>query len=176
MFASIEINRLLSEWRLRLRRVFAILNPPAWDDEEWRRFSMALAVMVRQHGFNWASDPNVYWDLRWELQGGGHLICQVEHIPGEKTTLIVAQTGGFAREQGSYTWLWAEFDTEGQFSRDLYWVDGTWKEALMTLLMPYQYQATYYLQGPAETPAQLLLADSPQDAAETQDPSAVAAS
>ena len=159
MISTVELARVFSEWRLRLRRVLSIVNPPQWSEEEWRQFAMALAVMVRRHGVSWIIDPNIYWDIRWDLQGGGHLICQVEHIPEEKTTLIVAQTGGFAKELGSYTWLWAEFNMEGQFSRSLYWVDGTWKEALMTLLVPFQYQATFYLEGPASTPQELLLQD-----------------
>jgi hypothetical protein len=159
MFYSIEFARVLSEWRLRWQRVKAILSPPQWDHEEWRQFSKALAVLVRRHGASWIIDPKIYWDMRWALQGGGDLICQIEHIPEQKTTLIVAQTGGFAKEMGSYTWLWAEFGMDGEFSRDLYWVDGTWREALMTLLAPFQYQAGYYLEGPRVTPNELLLQD-----------------
>lgn len=158
MVSKVELGRIFAEWRVRLRRIMDIVSPPQWELEEWRQFAMALAVMVRRHGASWILDPNVYWDLRWELQGGGFLIAQVEHVPGEKTTLIVAQTGGFARDIGSYTWMWAEFDLEGQFSRDLYWVDGNWKEVLMTLLMPYQ-QVNYFLEGPTETPKELLLQD-----------------
>ena len=158
IFSNVELGRIYCEWRLRLRRVMAILNPPQWSLEEWRQFSMALAVMLRRHGASWIIEPRVYWDMRWELQGGGHLISQIEHIPNEKTTLIVAQTGGFAKDLGSYTWLWAEFGTDGEFSRELYWVDGNWKEALITLLMPYQ-QIGYYLEGPIETPQELLLQD-----------------
>jgi len=158
MFSTVELGRIYYEWRLRLRRVISILNPPQWSVEEWRQFSMALAVMVRRHGASWIIEPRTYWDMRWELQGGGHLISQIEHIPNEKTTLIVAQTGGFAKELGSYTWLWAEFGMDGQFSRDVYWVDGNWKEALLSLMMPYQ-QVGYYLAGPTETPRELLLQD-----------------
>jgi len=159
MFHSAELGRVFSEWRLRWQRVKAILIPPEWSQEEWSQFSKALAIMVRRHGTSWIVDPRIYWDLRWALQGGGDLICQIEHIPGEKTTLIIAQTGGFAKELGSYTWLWAEFGLDGEFSRDLYWVDGTWREALMTLLVPFQYQASFYLEGPRETPNELLLQD-----------------
>jgi FeS assembly protein IscX len=69
----------------------------------------------------------------------------------------VAQNGGFATEVGSYTWLWAEFNMEGNFARDPYWVEGTWKEALTALLVPLDRQASYLLAGRAETPDALLL-------------------
>ena len=156
MSSAAELSRIFSEWRLRLQRIKAILQPPEWTEEDWRQFSQALSLLVRRHGASWIIDPQVYYDLRWELQGGGDLICQLEHVPDQKTTLIVAQTGGFAKELGSYTWLWAEFGTDGQFTRDPYWVDGTWKEALTTLLLPFQYQAGFYLAAPAQTPQNLL--------------------
>ena len=104
-----------------------------------------------------SSIPNVYWDLRWNLQDGGELVCQIEHIPGEKTSLVVAQNGGFAQSVGSYTWLWAEFNMEGNFARDPYWVEGTWKDALTALLLPLDRQSGYLLAGRAETPEHLLL-------------------
>lgn len=154
---SIELRRIISEWRLRWERIQAILQPPQWTEEDWKHFSKALLLLVRKHGTSWIIDPVAYWDLRWELQGGGDLICQIEHVPNERTTLIVAQTGGFAKEIGSYTWLWAEFDTEGNFSKNPYWVEGTWKEALATLLLPFHYQAGFYLEGPKATPEALLL-------------------
>ncbi|MBV9463817.1 MAG: hypothetical protein JO317_06270 [Verrucomicrobiae bacterium] len=182
MFSAVELSRIFAEWRLRLQRAFNILNPPQWSREEWKRFSKALAVLARQHGAGWtveAEQPpeagdqaplaKSYWDLRWELQGGGHLICQVEHVPSERTTLVVAQTGGFATELGSYTWLWAEFDAEGEFSRDLYWVDGSWKEALITLLFPYQSHMGFYLSGPAESPKQLMANDGVAPSASASD-------
>jgi hypothetical protein len=159
MLSAVELRRIVSEWRLRLQRVQAILNPPAWNENEWRQFSQAVTLLVRDHGTSWAIADKLYWDLRWHLQGGGELIAQVEHLPDQKTTLIVAQTGGFANDDGSYTWLWAEFDLGGEFARDPYWVEGTWKEALTSLLMPLQKQAAYYLAAPAQTPEALLLQD-----------------
>ena len=159
MISPVELRRILAEWRLRVERVKDILQPPTWDEQEWRQFSQALALMVRDHGRSWIIEPNVYWDLRWRLQDGAELVCQIEHIPGEKTSLVVAQNGGFATEVGSYTWLWAEFNMEGNFSRDPYWVEGTWKEALTTLLLPLNRQASYLLAGRAETPDSLLLQD-----------------
>ena len=96
MISPIEMRRILGEWRVRLQRIKEIVQPPSWDETEWRQFSQALALLVRQHGRSWIIDPKVYWDLRWKLQDGGELICQVEHIPGEKTSLVVAQNGGFA--------------------------------------------------------------------------------
>jgi FeS assembly protein IscX len=115
--------------------------------------------MVRDHGRSWIIDPNVYWDLRWNLQDGGELVCQIEHIPGEKTSLVVAQNGGFAESVGSYTWLWAEFNMEGNFARDPYWVEGTWKDALTAFLLPLDRQSAYLLAGRAQTPDSLLLQD-----------------
>lgn len=159
MISTVELRRILGEWRLRMQRVKEILQPPTWNETEWRQFSQGLALLVREHGRSWIIDPNVYWDLRWKLQDGGELICQVEHIPGEKTSLVVAQNGGFAESVGSYTWLWAEFNMEGDFSRDPYWVDGTWKDALTALLLPLDRQSSYLLAGRAETPDALLLQD-----------------
>jgi FeS assembly protein IscX len=159
MISPVELHRILAEWRVRLQRAKEILQPPTWNEKEWRQFSQALALMVRDHGRSWIIDPNVYWDLRWNLQDGGELVCQIEHIPGEKTSLVVAQNGGFAESVGSYTWLWAEFNMEGQFARDPYWVEGTWKDALTALLLPLDRQGAYLLAGRAETPDSLLLQD-----------------
>jgi hypothetical protein len=155
--SPVEMRRILAEWRLRLQRIKEIVQPASWAEPEWRQFSQALALLVRKHGRSWIIDPNVYWDLRWKLQDGGELIAQVEHVPGEKTSLVVAQNGGFAEEVGSYTWLWAEFNMEGDFARDPYWVDGTWKDALTTLLLPLERQSNYLLAGLAQTPDSLLL-------------------
>jgi FeS assembly protein IscX len=157
MISPVELHRILAEWRVRLLRAKEILQPPTWNEKEWRQFSQALALMVRDHGRSWIIDPNVYWDLRWNLQDGGELVCQIEHIPGEKTSLVVAQNGGFAEAVGSYTWLWAEFNMEGNFARDPYWVEGTWKDALTALLLPLDRQGSYLLAGRAETPDSLLL-------------------
>ena len=79
--------------------------------------------------------------------------------PGEKTSLVVAQNGGFAETVGSYTWLWAEFNMEGNFARDPYWVEGSWKDALTALLLPLDRQGAFLLAGRAETPDSLLLQD-----------------
>jgi hypothetical protein len=157
MISPVEMRRIVGEWRVRLQRIKDIVQPAAWNEPEWRQFSQALALLVREHGRSWIVDPNVYWDLRWKLQDGGELICQVEHVPGEKTSLVVAQNGGFAEHVGSYTWLWAEFNMEGNFARDPYWVDGTWKDALATLLLPLERQSNYLLAGMTATPDSLLL-------------------
>ena len=159
MISPVELHRILAEWRVRLQRAKEILQPPTWNEKEWRQFSQALALMVRDHGRSWIIDPNVYWDLRWNLQDGGELVCQIEHIPGERTSLVVAQNGGFAESVGSYTWLWAEFNMEGNFARDPYWVEGTWKDALTALLLPLDRQGGYLLAGRAQTPDSLLLQD-----------------
>jgi FeS assembly protein IscX len=157
MISPVELARIFSEWRVRLHRAREILQPPAWSEKEWKQFSQALALMVRDHGRSWIIDPKVYWDLRWNLQDGGELVCQIEHTPGEKTSLVVAQNGGFAQSVGSYTWLWAEFNLEGEFARDPYWVDGSWKDALTAFLLPLERQTSYLLAGRAQTPDALLL-------------------
>ena len=157
MISPVELARIFSEWRVRLHRAKEILQPPSWSEKEWRQFSQALALMVRDHGRSWIIDPKVYWDLRWNLQDGGELVCQIEHTPGEKTSLVVAQNGGFAQSVGSYTWLWAEFNLEGDFARDPYWVDGSWKDALTAFLLPLERQTNYLLAGRAQTPDALLL-------------------
>lgn len=159
MISPVELARIFSEWRIRLQRAREILQPPTWSEKEWRQFSQALALMVRDHGRSWIIDPKVYWDLRWNLQDGGELVCQIEHTPGEKTSLVVAQNGGFAQSVGSYTWLWAEFDLQGEFARDPYWVEGSWKDALTAFLIPLDRQSSYLLAGRAETPESLLLQD-----------------
>ena len=45
----------------------------------------------------------------------------------------------------------------GEFARDPYWVDGSWKDALTTLLLPLDRQSSYLLAGRTETPQALLL-------------------
>lgn len=157
MISALELRRIFAEWRTRIQRVQAILSPPEWIETDWKQFGRALVGLLQRHGATWTSEPKTYWDLRWNLREGGELICQVESIPGQKISLVVAQTGGFVQEVESYTWFWAEFNPEGEFLRDPYWVEGTWKEALTTLLMPYQNQAGYYLAGSAPTPPSLML-------------------
>jgi hypothetical protein len=156
MVSVVELRRVFSEWRTRLQRVHDILNPPSWNKDQWRQFAQGVTILVIDHGRSWANESRSYWDLRWQLREGGELIAQVEHLPRERTTLVVAQQGGFAEGAESYTWLWAEFDCEGEWARDPYWVDGTWKEALYTLLMPLQRQANFYLVAPAKTPDALV--------------------
>ncbi len=121
-----------------------------------------LTLLLQKHGATWAQEQpdgstKQFWDLRWAIREGGELICQAEQQGNERLSLVVAQSGGFAEEVGSYTWLWAEFGSDGHFSKDPYWVDGTWKDALISLLLPYQYQSNFYLAAPTETPAALML-------------------
>lgn len=169
MISSLELRRIVTEWRTRLQRVYAILQPPQWNEREWKQFGRALVALLQRHGATWTIDPKTYWDLRWNLRDGGELICQVESLPGQKLSMVVAQMGGFVQEADSYTWFWAEFDLEGEFLRDPYWVEGTWKEALMTLLLPYQYQSGYYLAGTAPTPPSLMLGNNGSGSGEEAD-------
>ncbi len=157
MISILELRRIYAEWRTRLQRVHSILQPPSWDESEWKQFGRALVGLLQRHGATWSDEIKTYWDLRWNLRDGGVLICQVESEPGCKLSLVVAQMGGFVQEVESYTWFWVEFNPEGEFIRDPYWVEGTWKDALATLLMPYQQQAGYYLAGSAPTPPSLML-------------------
>jgi len=158
VFSGVEFQRLISEWRYRLDRIKVILNPPIWEEKDWREFCLLLTSLVQKHGVSWIVDPNIYWDLRWQIRGTeGELICQVEQHTDQHLTLIVAQSGGFAESIGTYTWLWAEFDAEGHFTKDPYWVEGTWKEALMMLILPYHHRAGFYLGSQATTPQDFLL-------------------
>ncbi len=156
MISLLELRRILVEWRTRFQRVQAILQPPSWSETEWQQFGRGLVALLQRHGATWNQDSKTYWDLRWHLRDGGELICQVESVPSEKVSLVVAQAGGFVRETESYTWFWAEFALDGHFLRDPYWVEGAWKEALATFLFPYYGQAGFYLAGTAPTPASLL--------------------
>ena len=147
------------EWRTRYQRVKAILNPPTWAETDWKQFGRCLVGLLQAHGASWSSEAKTYWDLRWHLRDGGELICQAE-ADSQKISLVVAQCGGWVEEAGSYTWFWVEFDLLGEFLRDPYWVEGTWREALMMLLTPYQQQSGYYLAGSAPTPPSLMLGNS----------------
>jgi len=158
VISPLELRRILTEWRTRLQRVQAILAPPVWDESEWSRFGRALLALLQQHGATWSAENQTYWDLRWNLRDGGELICQAEASGPSKISLVVAQTGGWVREAESYTWFWMEIGPDGDLLREPYWVEGTWREALMTLLVPYQYQAGYFLAGAAPTPPSLMLA------------------
>ena len=157
MISPLELRRLFAEWRTRFQRIQAILQPPTWSETDWKQFGRALVGLLQRHGATWTVEPKTYWDLRWNLHDSGQLICQAECVPTEKVSVVVAQMGGFVKEVESYTWFWAEFDMKGEFIRDPYWVEGTWKDALATLLMPYQQQAGYYLAGSAPTPPSLML-------------------
>lgn len=157
MISTLELRRVFNEWRTRIQRIQAILAPTEWNETDWKQFGRALVSLLQRHGASWNDETKTYWDLRWKLRDGGELICQAESVSGKKLSLVVAQMGGFVKEVESYTWFWAEFNPEGEFLRDPYWVEGTWKEALTTLLLPYQYQSGYYLAGATATPPSLLL-------------------
>jgi len=160
VISTLELRRIFVEWKTRIQRVQAILNPQQLNETDWKKFGRAIVGLLQRHGTTWSDETKTYWDLRWNLKDGGQLISQAESLPGQKISLVVAQTGGFVQETESYTWFWVEFDPEGEFVRDPYWVDGTWRDALLTLLMPYQYQAGFFLTGTAATPPSLLLGSS----------------
>jgi hypothetical protein len=143
--SAVELKRLYQEWRIRLQRAHQVLQPPVWTVEEWNRFARALALVIRRYGTHWVTEPTLYWDIRWELQDGGQLICQVEEVPDEKRALVVAQQGGFSEGHDNYTWFYAEFSENGQFLGNPYWVDGNWKDALSMILLPQQMAAGFYL-------------------------------
>jgi hypothetical protein len=157
VLAPTELRRVLAEWQTRLKRVHAILQPPEWNESEWCRFAQALTLLTQKHGTTWTTPPLQTWDLRWQMREGGELVCQVEQADENAVTLIVAQSEGFAGPGRSYTWLWAEFGRDGRFRKQPYWVEGSWKEALMGLLVPFQYQNNFLLESRAATPSSLLL-------------------
>ncbi len=147
MSSLVEFRRIFDEWKTRIERAKKIINPTPWTEDDWRQFSQALILLVMKNGETWSSDHKTkYWDLRWKTKDGGELVCQVELFQDNARSLIVAQVGGFAASVGSYTWLWVEMDEENHFRRDPYFVDGTWKEALLTLLIPLKHQAGFYLE------------------------------
>ena len=156
---TLEARRLLAEWQTRLRRVKEILAPPTWARSDWELFAVSVAILVQKHGTHWTGVDKRYWDLRWDIRDGGQLICQVECEPQKYIQLVVAQEGGWAGDD-SYTWMLAEFSPSGDFMKDPYWVDGTWKDALVALLVPYSQRAGFYLGDRAETPNHLMLGDS----------------
>ncbi|MFQ3670150.1 MAG: hypothetical protein SNJ84_01680 [Verrucomicrobiia bacterium] len=141
----VELKRLFQEWRIRVERARQILQPPSWTVEEWNRFARALALVIHRYGTHWQTDATLFWDIRWDLQDGGCLICQLEEIPGEKRALVVAQQGGFSEGHDNYTWFYAEFGQGGEFLGQPYWVDGNWKDALAMILLPQQMAAGFYL-------------------------------
>lgn len=160
----LELKRLYDEWRIRLRRVRDIVQPPAWSVDDWHRFAVALYVVVKRYGNHWQEETTLFWDIRWDLEGGGQLICQVEEASEpEQKSLVVAQKGGFADGYDNYTWFYAEFGQSGSFIGDPYWVDGNWKDALAMILLPQQMAAGFYLQGGGLSQQHLLLGQATGD-------------
>ncbi|MDZ4744255.1 MAG: hypothetical protein SGI98_12665 [Verrucomicrobiota bacterium] len=160
MISVVEFRRLVNEWKLRWSRIKTIVQPVGWGEQEWKQFARLLIALVERNGATWKDDAGTnFWDLRWNLKEGGTLIVQAQTNAGQdEMHLVVAQEGGFIGTNAeSYTWFWAVFNQEGEFLRDPYWVEGTWKEALLQLILPYNYQAGFYLTGAAATPDQLLL-------------------
>ncbi len=152
----IEFRRVISEWKQRFQRVAEIIAPPTWNESDWQVFSCSLAILIQKHGTHWIHGDNKFWDLRWNIKDGGQLVCQIEQKTDRTVSVIVAQEGGFAGND-SYTWLWAELDTEGQFIEAPYFVEGTWKDALVALLIPFSNRAGFYLGDRAETPDTLMI-------------------
>ncbi|MFH1067313.1 MAG: hypothetical protein V1746_05375 [bacterium] len=142
----LELKRIVGEWRTRLHRVQHILQPPQWTSHDWTCFAKALYALVKKYGNSWSGEGVEYWDIRWTLREGGELICQVEEKETQNS-LVVAQSGGFARGVECYTWFYSEFSKEGNFMAEPYWVDGSWKEALAMILLPHQIAAGFYLTG-----------------------------
>lgn len=163
MKSLVELKRLYSEWRIKLQRVQAVLQPPTWSTEEWNNFAKVVATVVRQHGKTWEDGGTNFWDIRWETQDQGELVCQVEEIPNQKHSLVVAQYGGFADGTENYIWFYCEFTETGGFLGDPYWVEGNWKDALAMVLMPQQMSTSFYLaegSSSANLKSNLLLAES----------------
>ncbi|MDZ4788294.1 MAG: hypothetical protein SH807_05065 [Blastochloris sp.] len=142
---ALEFKRLFSEWRVKLQRVQHILQPPTWTQEEWTEFARILASMIRKYGANWQHENKEFWDIRWDLQEGGQLACQLEAVQGEKLSMVVAQYGGFADGKENYIWFYCDFNESGQFRGEPFWVEGNWKDALAMILMPHKMSTGCYL-------------------------------
>ncbi|MDR1190560.1 MAG: hypothetical protein LBK60_02700 [Verrucomicrobiales bacterium] len=155
----LELKRLFAEWRVRVRRIHHILQPPVWSVAEWNEFARALAHVVRRYGRTWETDGAGFWDIRWALQESGELVCQVEQVRGQKLSLVVAQYGGFADGTENYIWFYCEFSENGGFLGEPFWVEGVWKDALSMLLLPHKASSGFYLTGGTSSPAmqQMLL-------------------
>jgi hypothetical protein len=145
MMSLVELRRLFAEWRIKLRRIQEVVQPPPWSTEEWNHFARLIVGVTTKYGRTWTQDSVTYWDLRWDLQEGGQLVCQFEQKAGEKKSLVVAQYGGFADGTENYIWFYAEFNDQGGFIGDAYWVEGSWKDALAMILMPHKMAAGFYL-------------------------------
>jgi hypothetical protein len=157
----IEFKRLFSEWRVKLQRVQQILQPQVWSKEEWADFARLLAGMIRKYGANWQNQDKEFWDIRWDLQEGGQLACQLEAVQGEKLSMVVAQYGGFADGTENYIWFYCDFNQNGQFVGEPFWVEGNWKDALAMILMPHKMSTGFYLSnGSSNQLTQHLLAQS----------------
>lgn len=149
----VEFRRLFYEWRIRLQRVQSVLQPPSWSEQDWNHFARALSHVIQKYGSTWEADGVSYWDIRWDVNNGGQLICQFEKAEDGRKSLVVAQSGGFAEGFENYTWFYAEFGEDGSFLGDPYWIDGNWKDALAMILLPQQMGAGFYLNNSA-TPLQ----------------------
>lgn len=150
---NVELKRLFSEWRIKMQRVQQVLQQPGWEYAQWNEFAKMLAIVVRKNGTFWERDGSFFWDIRWKLQEGGELICQLEEVPEQKCSLTVAQKGGFANGVEEYIWLYCEFGRSGEFLGDPFWVDGNWRDALSMLIMPHQMAGSFYL-GDGSVPIQ----------------------
>jgi len=148
----LELRRLYAEWRIKLQRIQTIIQPPVWSRGEWNEFARTLATIVRRYGRTWQQEQTEFWDVRWELQDGGELACQLEQIQNEKLSLVVAQYGGFADGTESYIWLYCEFGETGDFLGEPFWVEGNWKEALAMILLPHKMSSAFYLTGGTSSP------------------------
>lgn len=141
----VELRRIFSEWNIRLKRVQEVLQPPVWSDDDWNQFAKTIATIVRKYGKTWEDQGTTYFDLRWQLSGGGELVCQFDENPDIKRSLVVAQHGGFADGTENYIWFYCEFNEAGQFIGDPFWVDGNWKDALAMMFMPQKMPSQFYL-------------------------------
>ncbi|MEM9445278.1 MAG: hypothetical protein AAGA18_07970 [Verrucomicrobiota bacterium] len=142
----VELRRLYSEWRIRLRRVQEVIQPTVWSEQDWNRFAHSLVIVINKYGNTWDQEETKFSDIRWDVEGDAQLICQTEISPS-KRSLVVAQQGGFADSNHNYTWFYAEFNEQGEFIGNPYWVDGNWKDALAMVLLPQQMAAGFYLQA-----------------------------
>lgn len=173
MNSLLELRRLYAEWRIKLQRIQEVIQPKGWSEEEWNQFARVVVTVTAKYGRTWTNGETTYWDLRWELQEGGQLVCQFEEETGVKKSLVIAQYGGFADNTENYIWFYSEFNDAGGFIGEPYWIEGSWKDALAMILMPQKMAAGFYLQDAGAPIQQHLLGQSPNQPVPAPTPDAV---
>ncbi len=152
MISSVELHRILAEWRVRLQRAKEILQR--------RPGTRRTGASSPRPSRSWSVTTAAVGSSTRTFTGTCAGICRTAASSSARSSIFPARRPRSSSRRmavspesvGSYTWLWAEFDMDGQFARDPYWVEGTWKDALTAFLLPLDRQSAYLLAGRAETP------------------------